>query len=187
MIEQILRYKTNPSPLAMHFPLWWTRACMPHLSKSAAVEVIHCFTAAMTVSLLGKCYPYIPSFTSPNRWKSGGTKSIQYSGCGRTVQPKFAMCSIVFNLVWSLALSCCKRKAIYLWPDCGSLSLQLSQCHDSVFRVDLSGFQETQKDHPLPILKDSVHCFTCWGLSWTFFDGEFICCQSIDCYFDSSS
>ena len=36
-----------------------------------------------------------------NRWKSEYVKSRVCGGCGRTVQPRLAMCSIVFKLVWS--------------------------------------------------------------------------------------
>ena len=41
--------------LSVCFCQWWTRFCLPHLEKSAPAEVTHCFTAAMTVLLLGKC------------------------------------------------------------------------------------------------------------------------------------
>jgi len=56
LIEQIFGYKTlflqqSPS-LAMHFHQQWIRACMLSC-KFAAVEVIHCFVATVTVSLLG--------------------------------------------------------------------------------------------------------------------------------------
>jgi len=40
----------------------------------------------------------------------GSQESRPYSGCDRAVQSKLAMCSMVFKLVWGLALLCCKRK-----------------------------------------------------------------------------
>ena len=44
-------FSVQSPPLAMHFHQWWTRACMLCLSKSSA-DVTHCFTAAITASLL---------------------------------------------------------------------------------------------------------------------------------------
>lgn len=56
-----------------------------------------------------------------------------------------------------------------LWPDSGSLSLQLRHHHHHyhvVVRPDgLSEFQEIQMDHSLPIPK----YITCWGLSLDLF------------------
>jgi len=75
--------------------------------------VAHCFTACTTASLVGKCCPRSPSFIGPNKWESEGAKSGLYSGCGKTVHPRLAMCSTVFKLVWGLALSCCKRKVVF--------------------------------------------------------------------------
>lgn len=46
---------------------------------------------------------------------------------------------------------------LILWPDSGSLSIQLSQHRNIVVRVDcLFSFQEIHKDHLLPIPKDST-------------------------------
>jgi len=67
----------------MHFHQWWTGAWMLCLYKSAAPEVTHCFTAAMTVTLLGKCCPHNPSFIGPHGWKSEGAKSRLCGRCGR--------------------------------------------------------------------------------------------------------
>lgn len=44
----------------------------------------HCVTAAVMVSLLGKCFPPSLSLFGPKRWKSEGTKSRPYSRCTRT-------------------------------------------------------------------------------------------------------
>ena len=53
------------------------------------------------------------------------------------------------------------EKDCCLWPGSGSLSLQLSQCHDVVVRVSGSSrFQEIQKDRPFPIPNDTAHHFT---------------------------
>ena len=82
------------------------------LVKSAAVEVTHCFTAAMTALLLGKYYSQRLSFISLNRWNSEVTKS-GYSGCGRRVQPRQATCSAVFKLALGLVLLCCRRKTVF--------------------------------------------------------------------------
>ena len=76
--------------------------------------MIHCCTAAMTALLLGKYCPRSPYFIDPKRWKSEGTKSRLYSGCCRIVQPRLAMCSMVFKQVWGLALLCCKRKVFFV-------------------------------------------------------------------------
>jgi len=64
--------------------------------------------------LLWYCCPWSPSFIGLNRWKSEGTKSRLYSGYGRTVQSRLAMCFMVFKPVWCLPLLCCKRKAVFI-------------------------------------------------------------------------
>ena len=95
----------------MHFCQWWIRTFIPFLLKSAPVEVTHSFTAAMIAPLLGKCCPHSPSFIRPNRPKPEGIKSKLYSGYGRTAQPRMAVCSVAFRLVWGLAR--CKRKVAF--------------------------------------------------------------------------
>ena len=118
----------------------------------------HCFIAAMMAQLLGKCFRHSPLFIGVNRWKSEGTKSGLYYECGRTVHSRLAVCSMVFKLIWSLVLSCCKKDCL-IWPESGSLSLQLGQHCDVAVRVDgLFRFQEVQKDHPFAIPKYSVLC-----------------------------
>jgi len=77
------------------------------------VEVTNGFTAATMMSLLGKRCPSSPFYINPKRWKSEVTKSKLLSGCGRTIHPWSAMCSTVFNLLWDLALLCCKRKIVF--------------------------------------------------------------------------
>ena len=86
---------------------------MPHAYKSAAAEVTHCFTAAVTILLPRKCCPNRPFSIGLRRWKSEGVKSRIYGGCCRTVQTRLAMCYMVLKLVWGLVLSCRKRKAVY--------------------------------------------------------------------------
>ena len=63
----------------MYFHHQRARACMLHLLKSVPAEVAHCFTAAMTATLLGKLYPCSLYFIGLNRWKSEGAKSGQSS------------------------------------------------------------------------------------------------------------
>ena len=65
--------------------------------KSAPAEVTHCFTAVVMISLLGKCWPCSPSFIGLNRWKSDGAKFRLYGRCGRKVQSRWAVRSMVFN------------------------------------------------------------------------------------------
>jgi len=76
------------------------------------VEVTHCFIAALMALLVGKCCPCSPNFISLIKLKSESSKSRLYSACGRTVQPRLAVCSMVFKLVGGLALSYCKRNAV---------------------------------------------------------------------------
>jgi len=64
-------------------------------------------------SLLGKCCLHRPSFIGPNRWNSEGDTSRLYFGCGRTVQPRLSVCSMVVTLVWGLVLLCCKRRVVF--------------------------------------------------------------------------
>ena len=68
----------------------------------------------MTSLYLGNCCPYSPSFFSLSRWKSEGTKPRLHSGSDRTVQPRLTIYFTVFTLVWGLALSCCKKKVVFL-------------------------------------------------------------------------
>ena len=53
----------------MYFCQQLTKACMVHSLKSTPLEVIHCFTASMTVSLLGKCCPPSSTFINLSRWQ----------------------------------------------------------------------------------------------------------------------
>jgi len=75
--------------------------------------VILFLTAAMTLSLIRKCCPCNPPFIRLNRWKSGGAKSWLYAGCGRTVQPRLVVCSMIFKWVSGLVLLRCKRKIVF--------------------------------------------------------------------------
>lgn len=170
----------------MHFYLQWTRACMLRLWKSAPVELTHCITAGMMVSLLRKCCPCNSSFFGLNRWKSEGTKSGLNGRCGRLIQPILAMCFTVFRPVWCPELSCCKRKVCQLlWPYSGCSSLQLSQCYDVAVRADcLFEFQEIRKAHPFPIPKDTAHHLIRVNF---FMNGEFTCCYFMGCCFDCGS
>ena len=67
-----------------------------------------------------KMLPMQSIFQQPKR-TSESTKSGLYDGCDRTVQPRLAMRSTVFKLLWSLALWCCKRKVVFF----SSLTLEV--------------------------------------------------------------
>jgi len=58
-------------------------------------------------------------FIDPNRWKLKAAKPKIYGGCGRTVQPRLAVCSRVFKMLWGQELLCWKRKMssslVLLW------------------------------------------------------------------------
>lgn len=57
-----------------------------------------------------------------------------------------------------------EKGCLLLWPDPGSSSLQLSEWHNPAVRADgLSQFKEIQKDHHIPIQKDTTHHFIHWG------------------------
>ena len=72
----------------------------------------HCFTDAVIASLLGKCYLCSLSFIGLNRQKSEDAKSGLHTGFGRTVQPRLAMCFMVFRLIWGVVLLCCKSEVV---------------------------------------------------------------------------
>ena len=97
----------------MHSYQWCIRACMLCLHKFAPVDVTHCFTATMVMSLLGRFCPLRLSFISLNKWKSEGTKSRLYSGWDRRVLWILAMWSTVFKLVWGLVLLCCEKNFVF--------------------------------------------------------------------------
>ena len=71
------------------------------------------FTARTTASQQRKCCPRSPSFIGSDRWKKEGAKTELHCGCGTTVQPRLAVCSMNYNLVWDLALSFCKWKDVF--------------------------------------------------------------------------
>ena len=136
----------------------------------------------MTVLLLGKCCPCSSSFIGLNRWKSEGTKSGLYSGCGTTVWPRLTVCSTVFKLVWGLALSCCKRKVVFF----SGLALEIqafslaSRCSGQIFCL---GSRKSRRITPF-LSQKTVHITlsTEGSIFNSFFDGEFTCRQSMDCH-----
>jgi hypothetical protein len=81
----------------------WLCILASNEQEPVPVEAIHFLTAAM-IALLGKCCRIVHLSLVRNRWKSVGAKSRLYSRRGITVQPNFATCSIVFKLIWGLAL-----------------------------------------------------------------------------------
>lgn len=82
-----------------------------HIAISDEQEPACCTCAAMTESS-GKFCACSPCFINLNTWKSEGSKSRLYDGCGRVVQPNFEQCSMVFKLVWGLVLLCCRRRFV---------------------------------------------------------------------------
>ena len=73
------------------------------------MEVAHSFTDVKMAVMFGR-YPFSPSFIGLNRWKLKCAKSYHSGRYGRIVQPRLAMGSTVFKLVWGLVLLCCERK-----------------------------------------------------------------------------
>ena len=127
--------------------------------------MMDCFTAAMTVQLLGNYYPCSLSFIGPNRWKSEGTRFGICSGCGRTVQPRMAMCSMGSKLVPGLVLSCCKRKTdlfpgliLEVWA---SSFVSIAMWHSELMVCLRS--RKSGRISPFLSQKSGDH-FTCWGL-----------------------
>ena len=114
----------------------------------------------MIAFLLGKRCHAVLFFISLSKLKSEGNKSRQYGGCGRTVQPRLTMCSMVFKVIQGLVLSCCRRKVVFL----ADLTLEVEDfglvSTAMLWSVtDFSRFQETKKDHPFPMLEDSAQHF----------------------------
>jgi len=134
--------------------------------------------------LLGKCYPHSLSFISLHRWKSEGTKSRISGACGRTVQPRLTACSMIFQLIWGLVLSCCKRKVVFFSGLTWMLETS-AQCCDVAVRVAGCPGSRKLRDHSFPVSKESAHHYINSTL-YLFFSGEFACHHSMDC-FDFSS
>ena len=116
-------FQHSHHPLLMHFCQQWTRACMPHSKKSVPAEVTHSFTAATMALLLGKCCPCSPSFIGLNRWKSKSTRSRLYGECGRTVQPRLAVCSSLQTGTEPGVIVLQKNGCLLLWSNSESSSL----------------------------------------------------------------
>jgi len=133
----------------------------------------------MTASLLGKHCPHSPPFIRLEKRKLEGTKS---GGCSRTVQPRMAVCSMVMKLLWSLVLSYCKRKIIFFSGP------QLSQYCSVAARADCPSFKKLIRITPSLSQKTAPFIIPSEGCVLNFFfSGEFTCCHSLDCCFDSSS
>jgi len=130
---------------------------MNKMNKSLHVSLI--ITCSGNDSLFHSCcarrmFPHIPPFINLNKWKLEGTKSELYRECVLHILPTDMGPDVIMLQ---------ERGCLLLWPDSGSLSLQLSQCHDVAVRINGSrnhGFQEIHKDHPIPIPKDRAHHFT---------------------------
>ena len=121
--------------------------------------------------------------------KSEGAKSGPYHGCGKTVQPRFAMHTVIFKLVWGLALLHCKRKFVIfsdLTPEVEAFSSVIIAMEQSEFMVCL-GSRKSRSITPF-LFQKTVHVtLPAYGCILNFFfDGEFTCHYSMDCHFDSS-
>ena len=88
-------------------------AFSPTMNKSLHAALVKICTTGGD-PLFQSCYDgVIASFIISKRWKSEGTKSELYGGCHRTVQPRVAVYSMVFKLIWGLVLLCCKRMVVF--------------------------------------------------------------------------
>lgn len=125
----------------------------------------------------GKCCPHwlpIIGWTSeswkvPYLWLYG-----QYC---RTVQLRFAMWSVLFKLVWDLAILC------YKWNLAFSSGLNFVSI---VFQDWAEGLSEFWTHHAFYILKDCSSLCPLIDTSFNFFpDGIFICHHPMNWWFDS--
>jgi len=105
--------------------------------------VTHCFTVAVVVSLVGKCWPRSSSFISftISSWKA---PNLDYTvdAVGQSSQ----ILSVLHGLQTCMepGITVLREKGcLLLWHYSGSSDLQLNQHHDVAVRVDgLFGFQE---------------------------------------------
>ena len=89
---------------------------------------------------------------------------------------------MVMKLLWSLVLSYCKRKIIFF------SGLQLSQYCSVAVRADCLSFKKLIRITPSLSQKTAPFIIPSEGCILNFFfSGEFTCCHSLDCCFDSSS
>jgi len=126
------------------------------------------FTAAMMTSLLGKYCLCSPSFIGSNGWKSKGAKYGLHDGCGQTVQPRLAVCSMIFKLAWDSVFKCCKRNV-----DCFSgLTLQVQAV--SVVSNMMTCLNSRKSTRITPFLSQkAVHItYPLRSVSWTFTSGR---------------
>ena len=96
-------------------------AFSPVMNKSLHVRVIKIcnsrgdplFHSCYDGTVARKMLPMQSIIQFPKQMEEGGTKSWLFGGCGRTVQSRLATCSFIFKLVQGLALSYCRRKAVF--------------------------------------------------------------------------
>mgnify|MGYP001861488124 CR=1 FL=1 len=141
----------------MYFHHQRARACMLHLLKSVPAEVTHCFTAAMTASLLGKLYPCSLYFIGLNRWKSEGAKSGQSSQDWQRAPSSLNVCGAQLYCVVRERLP----PSLGLALEIGAFSWVNIMMHQSRLMLYL-GCRKS-KMSSLSYLKRS-HQFTHWGL-----------------------
>ena len=96
-----------------------------------------------------------------------------YSGCGRTVQPRLAVCSTVFKQVRGMVLSCCKRKAVFF----SGLILEIRAISLVSVTVQWSelmaspGFKKSRRITPFLFQKPVYITLLSKGFIWNFFIG----------------
>ena len=116
LTEKFLSYRTSFFSIATTI----CNAFLPAMNKSLHTVLLKIcnswgnplFHSCYDGAVARKMLPTQSIFHQP-RQKSVGTESKQYGGCGRTVQARLTMCSMVFKLVWSLVFLCCRRKAVF--------------------------------------------------------------------------
>ena len=101
LIEQILSYKT----LFFSIVTTISYAFLPAMNK-----ILH--AALVKICTSGGDHTVHLSLAQTDGSQKAPNPDCTVGGCGRTVQPRWAVFSIIFKLVWGLILLCCKRKVV---------------------------------------------------------------------------
>ena len=193
MVKQILNYKIlffkTVTMISSAFSSGMNMSLHAILVTICASRGDCCFTATVMASLLGKYCPCNLSFIGPNRQMSEGPKSGLHGGCGRTAQPRLAVCFTVFRLVWGLMLSCCKREVIFF----SGLILGVwafSLVSIAMYWSELMVYSGSRKSRRITsFLSQKIVHITLPSLGCIlnfFFNDEFTSHHSTDCHFASS-
>ena len=114
MIKWILSYKTLffsiVTTISYAFSLVINKSWNAVLVKICTSESDPLFHSCYDSIIARKILP--TQFTDLHRQNSEGTIFRLYCGCTRRVQLRLAMCSMIFKVIWGLALSCCRRKVV---------------------------------------------------------------------------